>query len=58
MKPTVPERETSMRFGRILDATDRMTEDRLIHLCFYASNEEFDRAMEDYGIKVVRRVTD
>lgn len=47
-----------MRFGRILDATDRMTEDRLIHLCFHASNEEFDRAMEDYGIKVVRRVTD
>lgn len=31
-----------------------MSEDQLIHLCFEATDKEFDKAIEEYGGKVVR----
>ena len=31
-----------------------MSEERLIHLCFEATDDEFDKAIEEYGGKVVR----
>ena len=31
-----------------------MTEDRLMYLCFEAADEEFDKAMEELGVKVER----
>ena len=32
-----------------------MSEERLIHLCFEATDDEFDKAIEEYGGKVVSK---
>ena len=34
------------RFNRIIQTTDSMTEDKMLYLCFDASDEEFEAEME------------
>lgn len=46
--------KASWRFQSIIRATDTMTEERLMYLCFEATDEEFDKAIEELGGKVVR----
>lgn len=44
----------SWRFQSLIRLADSMSEERLIHLCFEATDDEFDKAIEEYGGNVVR----
>lgn len=46
--------KASWRFQSLIRLMDSMSEERLIHLCFEATDDEFDKAVEEYGGKVVR----
>ena len=46
--------KASWRFQSLIRLADSMSEERLIHLCFEATDDEFDKAIEEYGGKVVR----
>ena len=45
-------KKSSWRFQAIIRCADQMSEDRLIYLCFHASDEEFAEEMEKHGCKV------
>lgn len=51
--PRCKGKKSSQRFQAIIRCADQMSEDRLIHLCFHASDEEFAEEMERHGCKVV-----
>lgn len=46
--------KVSWRFQSLIRLADSISEERLIHLCFEATDDEFDKAIEEYGGKVVR----
>ena len=51
--PRCKGKKSSQRFQAIIRCADQMSEDRLIYLCFHASDDEFAEEMEKYGCKVV-----
>ena len=46
-------KKSSQRFQAIIRCASEMSEDRLIHLCFHASDDEFAKEMEKHRCKVV-----
>lgn len=46
-------KKSSQRFQVIIRCADQMSEDKLIYMCFHASDDEFAEEMEKHGCKVV-----